>query len=109
MTFYIPAGANPPNFDNESVNLSPPTTGNWANVLYYQVPSNTAGTNFNGPNVNMRGLVYCPGANSMNFDGAAGNYLVIVSGSANFNGNTANVFASPPPGQSLIKTAVLGQ
>ena len=86
----------------------PPDDGQLGDALYYQVPSNTAGTNFNGPNVNMRGLVYCPGANSMNFDGAAGNYLVIVSGSANLNGNTANVFASPPPGQSLTKTAVLG-
>lgn len=109
VTIYVPAGANPPNFDNQSVSLSPPTSGNYAGVLYYQVPSNTASINFNGPNVNMSGLIYAPGSNSANFDGANGNYVVLVFGSANFNGNTAYDFASPPPGQSLIKQVVLAQ
>ncbi len=109
VTFYIPAGANAPQWDNaEMINLSPPTTGNYAGVLYYQVPSNTSNPDFNGPNVDLQGLIYCPGA-QINFDGASGKYLVIVAGSANFNGNTAQDFASPPPNGSYIKTAVLGQ
>jgi len=108
VTIYIPSGGNPPNFDNATVNLSPPSTGNTQGVLYYQVPSNTSNPNFNGPKVNMQGLIYCPGA-QINYDGNTGNYLVIVAGSANFNGNTAEEFASPPPGGSYIKQAVLGQ
>ena len=64
------------------MNLSPPSTGNTQGVLYYQVPSNTSNPNFNGPKVNMQGLIYCPGA-QINYDGNTGNYLVIVAGSAN--------------------------
>jgi hypothetical protein len=45
----------------------------------------------------------------MNIDGNSGTYVVIVAGSANFNGNTAYDVASPPPDGSYIKTAVLGQ
>lgn len=108
VTFYIPSGGNPPQWDNATISFSPPTSGNYAGVLYYQVPSNTNEPDFNGPNVNLQGLIYCPGA-QINFDGASGKYLVIVAGSANFNGNTAEDFASPPPNGSYIKQAVLGQ
>jgi hypothetical protein len=112
VTIYVASGANPPNFDGGTVNLSPPTPGpgtDYGNVLYYQVPSNTSSINFNGPNVKMSGLVYAPGANSANFDGANGNYVVLVFGSANFNGNTAYDFASPPPSGSIVKQAVLAE
>jgi hypothetical protein len=112
ITIYVPAGGNPPNFDGGTVTLTPPTPGpsqNAAGVLYYQVPSNSSSINFNGPNVNMSGLIYAPGSNSANFDGANGNYVVLVFGSANFNGNTAYDFASPPPGGSLVQQAILTQ
>ncbi len=109
VTIYVPAGGNPPNFDGGTVNLSPPTSGSYADVLYYQAPSNSGSINFNGPNVKMSGLIYAPGSNSANFDGANGNYVVLVFGSANFNGNTAYEFASPPPGQQLVQQAVLTQ
>ncbi len=108
VTFYIPAGANPPQWDGETVNLSPPTSGSESGVLYYQVPTNTNNPDLNGPDVNMQGLIYAPGA-QINIDGNAGKYLVIVAGSANFNGDTADDFASPPPQGSYIKTAVLGE
>ena len=109
VTLYIPAGGNPPNFNGDNVTLSPPTSGNYQGVLYYQVPSNTSGSNFNGANVNVSGLLYSPGANSVNFNGAHGGYVVLVFGSTNFNGNAAYDFASPPPGQSLVKSATLTQ
>jgi hypothetical protein len=109
VTIYVPSGGNPPNFDGGTVNLSPPTTGNYANVLYYQVPTNTSSINFNGPNVKMSGLIYAPGSNSGNFDGANGNYVTLVLGSANFNQGNSYNFASPAPGQSLIRKAVLAQ
>jgi hypothetical protein len=109
VTIYVASGANAPNFDGGTVTLSPPTTGNYAGVLYYQVPSNSSSINFNGPNVKLSGLIYAPGSNSANFDGANGNYVVLVFGSANFNGNNAIDLASPPPGQSLVMQAVLVQ
>jgi hypothetical protein len=109
VTIYVPSGGTAPNFDGGTVNLSPPTSGPYTGVLYYQAPTNSSGINFNGPNVKLSGLIYAPGANSANFDGANGNYVVLVFGSANFNGNTAYEFATPPPGQALVKEAVLTQ
>jgi hypothetical protein len=108
VTIYVAAGASPPQWDNQTVDLSPPTSGNYAGVLYYQVSSNTNTPNLNGPNVNMQGLIYAPGA-QMNINGNSGSYVVIVAGSANFNNNAATDFASPPPNESYIKQAVLGQ
>src|SRR5579863_627127 len=109
VTIYVTASGSGPNLDGYTATLSPPTTGNYANVLYYQVPGNSSSINFNGPNVSMSGLIYAPSTTSANFDGASGNYVVLVFGSMNFNGNTAYDFASPPPGQSLVKAAVLTQ
>jgi hypothetical protein len=109
VTIYVPSGGNGPNFDGGTVNLSPPTSGAGAGVLYYQVPSNSASINFNGPNVKLAGLIYAPGSNSVNFDAANGNYVVLVVGSANFNQGNPYDFASPPPGQSLVNQAVLAQ
>ncbi len=109
VTLYVPAGGTAPNFNGVSAaTMTPPTTGPYAGVLYYQVPSNTSGPNFNGTNVNLSGLVYCP-ACSVNFNGAHGGYLVLVLGSANFNGGNASDFATPPAGQTLIRNVVLAQ
>ena len=75
--------------------LRRPRRGNDNGVLYYQVPSNTGSPNFNGVNVNFSGLLYCPGATSVNFNGAKGNYLVLVFGAVNYNGSATWDFATP--------------
>lgn len=109
VTMYVPAGANGPNFDNQTVTLTPPTTGNYPGVLYYQVPSNTSSINFNGPSVSLTGLIYAPGSTSVNFDDQPGTYVVLVFGAMNFNQNNAYDLATPAPGQSLIKKAVVSE
>jgi hypothetical protein len=109
VTLYVPSGANGPNFDNQTVSLTPPTSGSYTGVLYYQVPGNSSSINFNGPNVNLTGLLYAPSSNSVNFDDQNGNYVVLVFGSMNFNQNSAYDFATPSPAQSLIKQAVVSQ
>ena len=109
VTIYIPAGGTPPNFNGASVTLAPPSSGNGAGVLYYQVPGNTGSANFNGASESYSGLIYSPAAPSVNFNGANGGYVVLVFGEINYNGSTAYDFASPPPGQSLIKEAVVVQ
>lgn len=110
VTIYIPQGTTPPNFNNvTNVSLSPPTSGNYQGVLYYQTPANTAAPNFNGSSENFSGLIYAPTANSVNFNGADGGYLVLVFGSANFNGSIPQDFATPPPETSLVKQAVVAQ
>jgi hypothetical protein len=109
VTLYVTANGTPPNFNGDTITLSPPTSGPQQGVVYYQVPSNTQRANFNGANVNYSGLMYSPGATSVNFNGAGGKYLILVFGATNFNGSSAYDFATPPPGQSLIKQAVVAQ
>ncbi len=110
VTFYVASGASAPNFNGVSnATLSPPATGNDSGVLYYQVPNNTNSPNFNGVGVNFSGLLYCPGATSVNFNGAKGNYLVLVFGAVNYNGSATWDFATPAPGQSITKQAVLAE
>jgi hypothetical protein len=109
VTLYVTANGTPPNFNGDVVSLSPPTDGNEDGVVYYQVPSNTNSPNFNGTNVSYSGLIYCPGGTSVNFNGADGTYLVLVFGAANFNSGSAYDFATPQPGQALIKQAVVAQ
>lgn len=110
VTFYVTAGATAPIFNGDTgASLSPPTSGSMAGVLYYQVPSNTSNPNFNGTQNSYSGLIYAPGATAANFNGSAGNYVVLVFGAANYNGSTAWDFATPAPGQALVKQAVLAQ
>ncbi len=109
VTIYVPAGATPPNFNKvTSLTLSPPTTGSYAGVTYYQVPSNSNDINFNGSSTNLSGLIYAPSA-AMNYNGSAGQYAVLVAAYANFNGSSVLDFGAPASGQSLLKTAVLSQ
>lgn len=97
------------NFNGANLSLTPPTTGNTAGVLYYQAPGNTSNPNFNGTSNNLQGLIYAPSALGVNFNGAAGGYLVLVLGSTNMNGSTSYDFATPPPGASLIYRGALTQ
>ncbi|MGA8475621.1 MAG: pilus assembly protein TadG-related protein [Candidatus Cybelea sp.] len=109
VTIYVTANGTPPNFNGANVTLSPPTSGSETGILYYQVPANTGSPNFNGSSNSYSGLMYAPSATSVNFNGAAGGYVVLVFGATNFNGSNAQDFAASPPGQSLIKKAVLAE
>jgi hypothetical protein len=110
VTLYVTASGTAPNFNGvTAATMTPPTSGGAQGVLYYQVPSNTGGPNFNGDNGSYSGLIYAPGAISANLNGAQGKYLVVVFSSANFNGGNALDIATPPPDQSLIKQAVVAQ
>jgi Putative Flp pilus-assembly TadE/G-like len=106
-TMIVTANGTPPNFNGDNISLSAPTTGNYAGVLYYQVPANTQSPNFNGSSNYLSGLVYAPTATSVNFNGSGGGYLVFVVGAANLNGSSAQEYGKPPTNGSLIKTAVL--
>jgi hypothetical protein len=110
VTLYVTASGTPPTFNGiGSVSLSPQTTGSYAGVLYYQVPSNTQSPIFNGTTQSLSGLIYAPGATNAIFNGTGGGYLVMVLGAATFNGSSAYDFATPPVDQALIKQAVLGE
>lgn len=109
VTWYVTSTGTPPNFNGQTVNLSPPASGNYDGVLYYQVAGNTKNPNFNGNADSLKGLIYAPSANGVIFNGNSGGYLVMVVGSANWNGGSTYDFATPPPGQSLIQQAVVAE
>jgi hypothetical protein len=112
ITIYVTSSGSAPNFNGATVTFAPPTPGpsqSSAGVLYYQVPSNTGNPNFNGDNNTYSGLIYCPGATAVNFNGANGGYVVLVFGSTNFNGSSAVDFATPPPDDALVKQVVLAE
>jgi hypothetical protein len=108
VTFYATVGSTP-DFSGVNLSLTPPTSGNYANVLYYQVPSNTSNPSFSGTNNNLRGLIYAPGAINTSFSGSAGAYTVLVFGSLAQSGSVSNSFGAPPANASLIKNVVLVQ
>ncbi len=109
VTFYVTANGSPPDFSAaQSATISPPTSGNYKGILYYQVPANTGTPNFSGSSVHWNGLVYAPSANNLNFDGAKGDYTLVIAGSVNFSGSSYT-FAAPAPGSSLMSNVVLGQ
>lgn len=108
VTFYVTASGTPPDFSTaNSATISPPTSGSYAGVLYYQVPGNTAAPNLSGSSVHWSGLVYAPGATGVNFDGAKGDYTILVLGSANLNSSAGYTFGAPPAGSTIVQNVVL--
>jgi Putative Flp pilus-assembly TadE/G-like len=109
VTIYVPSGASI-NFNKaNNLVLTAPTTGNTAGVAYFQSKSNLSDVNFNSSGSGITGLIYAPSA-TMNYNGSASVYTVIVAGYANFNLSSGQDFASPAPGQSpLVQRAVLGE
>ena len=78
-------------------------------MAYFQSKSNSSDVNFNSSGSGITGLIYAPSA-TMNYNGSASVYTVIVAGYANFNLSSGQDFASPAPGQSpLVQRAVLGE
>jgi Flp pilus assembly protein TadG len=110
VTFYVTANGTPPDFSQAtSATISPPTSGSYSGVLYYQVPANTNAPNFAGSSVHFSGLVYAPGAQNVNFNGAKGDYTNVVFSSADLSDASGYTFATPPPGTSMQPKVVLGQ
>jgi Flp pilus assembly protein TadG len=113
VTFYVPAGATPPNFSTLGTgsSLSPPSSSStYANVLYYQVPANTANPNFAAAGLTTAsGLIYASGASNVPYCCTTGD-VVLVFGGATFSsalgtGNAGN--AVTIPGSSNIVRRVV--
>ncbi|HET6274951.1 MAG TPA: pilus assembly protein TadG-related protein [Candidatus Cybelea sp.] len=109
VTIYIPAGASA-NFNGVTpLTLTPPSSGSYAGVSYYQAPSNTSTVNFNGSSASLSGLIYAPGA-EINYNGGQGKYVVLVGLYGNFNGTSGEDFGAPTGSETyLVRKAVLAQ
>ncbi len=109
VTLYVTATASPVQLGGNSVNLSAPTTGSYANVLYYQEKSNAAAAEFISTNTSVTGLVYAPAAVGQ-VNANISSYVVLVFANMNFDGTSCEGWnlAGPTAGNSIIQTAVLG-
>jgi Flp pilus assembly protein TadG len=111
VTFYVPVGATPPDFSGVSAgsSLSPPSSGSYANVLYYQVPANTNSPNFAGAGLtSVSGLIYAPGATGVKYCCTTGN-VVLVFGSAAFSSAVGNVgnTVTIPSSSNIVRRVVI--
>jgi Flp pilus assembly protein TadG len=86
-------------------NLSPPTSGNYEGVTYYQAASDTNSSSFAGSGSTISGLFYAPSA-SLSVAGGGSGYAVFVADSLSVAGSTFTL-TGPPAGQSLISVPSL--
>lgn len=123
VTFYIDTGGSI-NMRNDNINLTAPTSGDYSqysageqNVLFFQKPGNASTAVFQsasctGCTSNINGMMYFPSAN-LNYNAGSSNQggagVLIISGTANFNGSLSNLFGAPGEGATSTKIAVLGE
>lgn len=103
VTFIITANGSM-NFNQASLNLSAPTTGDYANMLFYSTDSTAPNFNMTTSN-SLTGVVYFPNA-TVNFNKTGGGYILLIFGAANFNSGTEN-WTGMSSGASYIKEPVL--
>jgi hypothetical protein len=93
------------NFNKGTLNLTAPTTGDYANMLFYG--ATLTGPQFNKTTSTITGVVYFPQA-CINLNKNGGGYTVFVLACANFN-KSSMTWPPPPGGGSYIKTPVLAE
>ncbi len=113
VTMYVTSSGGPAGFNGSVALLAPPTTGNTAGVLYYQVPGNTNPVAFNASgNLSLAGLVYAPSALGEILGQANltfGQYVVFVLSNLQTLVGVNLTLPGPPSGLSLIKRAALAE
>jgi hypothetical protein len=115
VTFYLGPNAGSITYNgSNSSNLTAPTTGTYAGILFFQDPGDTNSVVFNGSNnMILNGALYFPTAqvtmNGSNSSSSLYTILVannlVLNGSDTFNDN----YAALPNGASPIHTSVLVQ
>ena len=114
VTMYVTSTGGPVSFlGSAALALNPPTSGNTAGVLLYQVPGNTNPVEFNvQAQISLAGLVYAPSALGEILGQANitfGQYVVFVFSDAQMTAGVTLTLPGPSNGLSLIKQAVLAQ
>jgi len=114
VTFYLGPNAGGITVNgSDTTNLTAPTSGTFAGILFFQNPSDTSAATFNGSNgTTFNGAIYLPKAqvtmNGSNSTSAA--YTILVANNLVLNGTDTfnNDYSSLAQG-SPIKTATLGE
>ncbi len=95
VTIYNNTGSMIMNGSN--VNLSAPTTGNTAGVLFYQNPANTTAFIANGNGGGYAGMIYFPTA-QVTLNGSLSQWLLVVGSTVTINGSGTSVSSAAFPG-----------
>jgi Putative Flp pilus-assembly TadE/G-like len=115
VTFYFTNGATidaTGGGNRLDFNLSPPTSGQYAGILFYQDPNDHSGPQLGGDNNSQfKGALYFPGA-QLTFFGNSVNYTtgIVVAEAVALSGNpTVNLLgtAGLPPGVNIVTVATL--
>lgn len=111
VTFYVTASGSAADFSGVAAgsSLSPPSSGSYSNVLYYQVPANTSNPNFTGGGLtSVSGLIYAPGATGAKYCCTTGN-VVLVFGAATFSSAVGNVgnTVTIPSSSNIVRRVVI--
>jgi hypothetical protein len=97
--------------NNLDMQLSPPTSGPYAGVLFYQNPNDTTGPALGGDNnTSLQGALYFPKAQLTFFGNNNFSAGIVVAGAVALSGSpTVNLQGSAglPPGVNLIWNAIL--
>ncbi|MGP8101058.1 MAG: pilus assembly protein TadG-related protein [Candidatus Cybelea sp.] len=110
VTLYVTASGTGLDFSPIAAgsSLSPPSSGSYSNVLYYQVPGNAINPKFTGGLTNISGLIYAPGATNAQYCCTTGN-VVLVFGGATFSsavGQAANA-VTIPNSSNIVRRVVI--
>jgi putative Flp pilus-assembly TadE/G-like protein len=95
VTLYNNTGSMIMNGSN--VNLSAPTTGNTAGVLFYQNPANTNAFIANGNGGGYAGMIYFP-TSQITLNGSLSQWLLVVGSTVTINGSGTSVSSAAFPG-----------
>jgi Putative Flp pilus-assembly TadE/G-like len=79
------------------VNLSAPTTGNTAGVLFYQNPADSNAFVANGSGGGYAGMIYFP-SSTLTINGTLSQWLLLVGSNVVINGSGTNVSSAAFPG-----------
>ena len=83
--------------NGSSVNLSAPTTGNTAGVLFYQNPADTNAFIANGSGGGYAGMIYFP-TSQITLNGTLSQWLLVVGSTVVINGSGTSVNSAAFPG-----------
>jgi Flp pilus assembly protein TadG len=96
VTFYN-LGGTMTGLNGSSGTLTAPSSGNYAGILMYQVPSDTNGFVENGSAGSMAGALYFPGG-QLTLNGGLSSWLLAIGSTVVINGSGLSVTSSAFPG-----------
>jgi hypothetical protein len=84
VTFAMSSNTDDTNFGGARLTLSAPQAGNYKDVLFYRVKSQSAGIDFSSCTCDLTGILYFP-TTPVDYTGTGCNYLLLIFGQANLS------------------------